>query len=57
MANAALTPPLMKQIAAAMLMYMGDYDETFPYVLDCSANFTDGSVNMGDNGKSPMRTA
>src|SRR5437762_1024030 len=43
-----------KQIAAAVLMYIGDYDETFPFVLDCSANFTDGSVNMGDNGKSPL---
>src|SRR5437016_3526701 len=43
-----------KQIAAAVLMYMGDYDEAFPFVLDCSANFTDGSVNTGDNGKSPV---
>src|SRR5207302_9467947 len=33
-----------KQIAAAMLMYMGDYDETFPYVLDCCAHFTAACV-------------
>src|SRR5205814_1740444 len=28
-----------KQIAAAVQMYMQDYDETFPFVLNVSANF------------------
>jgi prepilin-type processing-associated H-X9-DG protein len=33
-------------------MYMGDYDETFPFVLDWSANFT--GANFGDSGKYPV---
>ena len=40
-----------KQIAAAVLMYMQDYDETFPFVLDISANFVMDTANTGDNGK------
>src|SRR5436189_5139068 len=42
-----------KQIAAAVLMYMQDYDETFPFVLDVAANFTD-AANIGDNNKRPV---
>jgi prepilin-type N-terminal cleavage/methylation domain-containing protein/prepilin-type processing-associated H-X9-DG protein len=42
-----------KQIAAAVLMYMSDYDERFPFVLCLSGNF-DGSANTGDNGKRPL---
>jgi prepilin-type N-terminal cleavage/methylation domain-containing protein/prepilin-type processing-associated H-X9-DG protein len=41
-----------KQIAAAVLMYMQDWDETFPFVLDWSGNWG-GSANDGDNGKYP----
>src|SRR5712691_1159371 len=41
-----------KQIAAAVLMYMQDWDETFPFVLDWSANRS-GSANNGDNGYWP----
>jgi prepilin-type N-terminal cleavage/methylation domain-containing protein/prepilin-type processing-associated H-X9-DG protein len=43
-----------KQIAAAVLMYMQDYDETFPFVLDWSANWGGGNANYGDNGKYPV---
>src|SRR5438445_850769 len=43
-----------KQIAAAVPMYMGDYDETFPFVLDLSANCMFSATNMGDNGKRPV---
>src|SRR5213592_1449649 len=35
-----------KQIAAAVLMYMQDYDETFPFVLDWSGNEM-GDANEG----------
>src|SRR5437588_8581233 len=43
------------QIAMAVLMYIGDNDETFPFVLDVSANFTMNSgANTGDNGKQPV---
>src|ERR1041385_2113890 len=42
------------QIAKAMLMYIQDYDECFPYVLDWSANFDmNGGANMGDKGVRP----
>ncbi len=41
-----------KQIAAAVQMYMQDWDETFPFVLDWSGNWG-GSANNGDNGKDP----
>jgi prepilin-type N-terminal cleavage/methylation domain-containing protein/prepilin-type processing-associated H-X9-DG protein len=40
----------MKQIAQAVQMYMQDYDEMFPFVLDFSGNF---GGNGGDNGKYP----
>jgi prepilin-type N-terminal cleavage/methylation domain-containing protein len=40
-----------KQIAMAVLMYMCDNDERFPFVLDWSANFLMPSANTGDNGK------
>jgi prepilin-type N-terminal cleavage/methylation domain-containing protein/prepilin-type processing-associated H-X9-DG protein len=44
-----------KQIAAAVLMYMSDYDEMFPFVLDWSANMTVAwGANTGDNGKRPV---
>src|SRR5262245_17448085 len=39
-----------KQIAMGWLMYMQDYDETFPFVLNISANDL-GSGNTGDKGK------
>jgi prepilin-type processing-associated H-X9-DG protein len=39
----------LKQLGAAVQMYIGDYDETFPFVLNWSANFTGGV--FGDNGK------
>jgi prepilin-type processing-associated H-X9-DG protein len=35
-------------------MYMGDYDETFPFVLDFSANCNWDVTNMSDNGKGPV---
>jgi prepilin-type N-terminal cleavage/methylation domain-containing protein len=42
-----------KQIAAAVLMYISDYDETFPFVLNSSANWNQasGGANVGDDGK------
>ena len=41
-----------KQIAYGVLMYMQDYDETFPFVLDVSANLLFGAgANIGDKGK------
>src|SRR5437016_7941188 len=44
-----------KQIAAAVLMYIQDYDETFPFVLNVSANFLPGAApNTGDNGQYPV---
>jgi prepilin-type N-terminal cleavage/methylation domain-containing protein/prepilin-type processing-associated H-X9-DG protein len=44
-----------KQIAAAVLMYMSDYDETLPFVLDWSANMTVAwGANIGDDGKRPV---
>jgi prepilin-type N-terminal cleavage/methylation domain-containing protein/prepilin-type processing-associated H-X9-DG protein len=42
----------LKQIGAATLMYMQDYDETFPFVLNWSGNAV-GESNVGDAGKSP----
>src|SRR5437870_363470 len=41
------------QISKAVLMYMQDYDETFPFVLNGSANWTKagGTVNVGDDHK------
>jgi prepilin-type processing-associated H-X9-DG protein/prepilin-type N-terminal cleavage/methylation domain-containing protein len=43
----------MKQIDAAVMMYMQDYDESFPFVLNVAANFI-GVGYIGDNGKSPV---
>lgn len=44
----------LKQLGAAVLMYVGDYDETFPFVLNCSANTTvKWGANTGDTGKWP----
>ncbi len=44
-----------KQIAAAVLMYISDYDETFPFVLDWAANFNmSAGANIGDNGIQPV---
>src|SRR6266566_1696684 len=47
-----------KQIASAVLMYMQDYDERFPFVLDWSANWTaaSGATNGGDDGKIALPT-
>jgi prepilin-type N-terminal cleavage/methylation domain-containing protein/prepilin-type processing-associated H-X9-DG protein len=43
------------QIATAVLMYMGDYDGTFPFVLDLSGNIAfHGVTNGGDNGAYPL---
>lgn len=42
-----------KQIAAAVLIYMQDYDERFPFVLNWSGNSVD-EANYGDGGKSPV---
>src|SRR5436305_179077 len=43
------------QIAMAVLMYMGDYDEAFPFVLDLSGNIAfHGVTNGGDNGTYPL---
>jgi len=41
------------QMSKAVFMYIQDYDETFPFVLNSSANWTpaSGGVNTGDNGK------
>jgi prepilin-type N-terminal cleavage/methylation domain-containing protein/prepilin-type processing-associated H-X9-DG protein len=41
-----------KQIAMAVLMYIQDYDETFPFVLDTSANDI-ADANIGDYDKRP----
>jgi prepilin-type N-terminal cleavage/methylation domain-containing protein/prepilin-type processing-associated H-X9-DG protein len=42
----------LRQIGTAVMMYLQDYDETFPFVLDWSANWTPGGgANVGDNGK------
>jgi prepilin-type N-terminal cleavage/methylation domain-containing protein/prepilin-type processing-associated H-X9-DG protein len=43
----------LHQIAMATQMYMSDYDETFPFVLDFSANDTT-DANIGDGGKYPV---
>jgi prepilin-type N-terminal cleavage/methylation domain-containing protein/prepilin-type processing-associated H-X9-DG protein len=43
-----------KQIASAVLMYMQDYDEEFPFVLDWSANFTGTLANSGDDSQWPV---
>jgi type II secretory pathway pseudopilin PulG len=40
------------QIAVGVLMYIGDYDETFPFVLNYSGNL--GDANLGDNMKWPL---
>src|SRR2546421_3350600 len=43
----------LKQISMGVGMYMQDYDETFPFVLDWSGNWI-GSANNGDDGKGPV---
>jgi prepilin-type N-terminal cleavage/methylation domain-containing protein/prepilin-type processing-associated H-X9-DG protein len=43
-----------KQLATAVLMYMQDYDETLPFVLDASGNCNFDVTNVGDNGKGPL---
>jgi prepilin-type N-terminal cleavage/methylation domain-containing protein/prepilin-type processing-associated H-X9-DG protein len=40
-----------KQIAAGWLMYIQDYEETFPLVLNWSANWAMNTANVGDNAK------
>jgi prepilin-type N-terminal cleavage/methylation domain-containing protein/prepilin-type processing-associated H-X9-DG protein len=43
-----------KQLAAAVLMYVQDHDDTFPFVLNWSANCTvRWGANTGDKGKHP----
>jgi len=44
----------LHQLGLAVQMYMGDYDDTFPFVLDWSANVHATAVNTGDNGKHPL---
>jgi len=46
----------LRQIGTAVLMYMQDYDESFPFVLNQGANWTLASgANMGDDGKPVVR--
>jgi prepilin-type N-terminal cleavage/methylation domain-containing protein/prepilin-type processing-associated H-X9-DG protein len=42
----------LKQIGGAAMMYMQDYDETFPFVLCFSGNAV-GDANIGDGNKQP----
>jgi prepilin-type N-terminal cleavage/methylation domain-containing protein/prepilin-type processing-associated H-X9-DG protein len=42
----------LKQMGAATLMYLQDYDETFPFVLCFSGNAV-GDANIGDGNKQP----
>ena len=44
----------IKNITLATLMYVQDYDETFPFVLDASGNCIFDVTNAGDNGKHPL---
>src|SRR5437016_1014724 len=44
----------VKQIGEAVMMYIQDYDETFPFVLDASGNCMFDVTNAGDNGKHPL---
>src|ERR1051325_2283873 len=41
----------LKQLGSAVMMYMQDYDEQFPFVLDWSGNWGWNDANTGDNGK------
>src|SRR5437763_14539096 len=43
----------LKQLGAAVMMYMSDYDEAFPFVLSYSGN-CDCPANTGDDGKSVL---
>src|SRR5436853_6238532 len=43
----------LKQLGAAVMMYMSDYDESFPFVLSYSGN-CNCPANTGDNGKFPV---
>jgi prepilin-type N-terminal cleavage/methylation domain-containing protein len=46
----------LKQLGMGVMMYIQDYDETFPFVLDWSANEKmtgGGAANIGDGGKQP----
>jgi prepilin-type N-terminal cleavage/methylation domain-containing protein/prepilin-type processing-associated H-X9-DG protein len=46
----------LKQLGMGVMMYIQDYDETFPFVLDWSANERmtgGGAANIGDGGKQP----
>jgi prepilin-type N-terminal cleavage/methylation domain-containing protein/prepilin-type processing-associated H-X9-DG protein len=44
----------LSQLGKAVQMYMQDYDETFPFVLNWSANWTPaGGANIGDVGNQP----
>src|SRR5712692_4620315 len=42
----------LKQIRAAAMLYMQDYDDTFPFVLNWSGNAV-GEANYGDGNKWP----
>lgn len=44
----------LKQIGSGVLMYLQDWDETFPFVLNPSANCMFDVTNVGDNGKGPL---
>jgi prepilin-type N-terminal cleavage/methylation domain-containing protein/prepilin-type processing-associated H-X9-DG protein len=44
----------LKQLSAAVMMYIQDNDERFPFVLNYSANLIWDGANMGDYGKKPV---
>src|SRR5262245_14705013 len=46
-----------RQIASGTRMYMDDYDDAFPFVLNGAANWTQyaGLANVGDDGKPVIR--
>jgi prepilin-type N-terminal cleavage/methylation domain-containing protein/prepilin-type processing-associated H-X9-DG protein len=44
----------LKQIGAGVMMYLQDWDETLPFVLDASANCLFDVTNVGDIGKGPL---
>jgi prepilin-type N-terminal cleavage/methylation domain-containing protein/prepilin-type processing-associated H-X9-DG protein len=48
----------LRQIGTGVMMYLQDYDETFPFVLNWSANWLPGGgANTGDNGKKVVPSA
>jgi prepilin-type N-terminal cleavage/methylation domain-containing protein/prepilin-type processing-associated H-X9-DG protein len=46
----------LRQLGTGVMMYLQDYDQAFPFVLDWSANWTPGGgANTGDDGKAVIR--